>query len=1382
MVRFAEKMLDVQVEYINNKRSINKFCVGGQTIQQLLRTVQNNVTEIGRNVICMIGTNNFLKGDKINYMLKLMRLLVEELVQNDVKIILLTVPPVPKLLKVDKDHLTKLWEFNNALFRFDDGRNVKVLDIAPLFLTDDKYSVKENLFEKEIYFKGNVREDLIHLNKYGLLVLKNRLSEFLTQGNSCSGESIDFCRGESAVKFLERKERAGKPVVSHPGVCLSTKIRERSVTDTRVKGEVLLGDPETKNELLNESNYNKGNIKSIFESCPEVELDIYGKKVRGIVDSGSQATIISKSLFDELIKLNPQILTLPVSNLAIMGATGVKSKRIHLQALLDLKYGDKVIQATCFVIDSVNIDFLLGNDFFRQYKAKVCWENNYLELSSDGDSRVTIPFVEVNETSDKSKSYLGKIRVIEVGFLNMMSEGNDFDYTVIHVMGVLGKGKKVNRSVQTERVLTDENHLSVNLCKVNEREQTILQLNDICELTREQYKENKEIQVSKLHEVLIKNAEVFSDKPGCMKNTEIKLTLKDDKVFLRKPYAVPYSKRKSVEAELQRMKEMGIIEESHSPYSNPLVCVVKKDLSVRLCLDCRGLNQNIVNDCQRTERVDDILQKFTGVKYLTSLDLTSGFLQLPLHVDSRKYVAFTFNGKNFQFRRLPFGTSVSTAHFIKAVDKMLGPEFNDFVTTYVDDILITSKSFEEHLEHIDRVLTRMREWGVTVKLSKSQFLKQEVKFLGYVISCEGITPDPDKVKKIVEFKEPRNVKQLQSFLGLCNFYRKFKSRYSDLTAGFSHILSSKSKWNWTDREAKLFNEVKKSFLECVMLKHPDFSKTFYLNCDASSIAISSVLYQLDEEGNEQVISFASRQLLPTERHYSICELELLAVVFACTKFRTYLIGHHRVVVRSDHKALSFFKSCKLSHGRLLRWSLVLQEYCLEIEYVPGKMNVVADVLSRMDYGEGNVEGHDINTIQAYVSQVTFGAKDSELRSIFKSIRQKQRNDPRIGPIINSLENEDELSNKFKEVFKIHNNVLFKRRSVNDHNWCICIPEVMESQLIQFTHLKFGHLGGYKIYSILKEYCVFPRMEKTVKKQVSKCDLCQKAKHSNIKQVGFLQPIISDHLNDLVCVDLIGELPTSVGGAKYIFSLVEMYSKYVKLYAIKKANTKTLINKIVNDYLPTVGEVKCILSDHGTQFTSNEWYEVLQSRNIRVVHSSCYHPQSNPVERVNKEIGKICRMLCHEKHTKWALCLKFIEDCLNHSVHDSTGHIPYEIMFGRPSNYFLNHIVTFPRERKFDYNQKVIAVHQRLTYKAEKRKEKYDKKLKGVKYNIGDKVLVKTHYQSDKLNKKIKKFFLLFQGPYEIIECKMENSYVVKRLDNDEIVGTFNVTELKKYVE
>ena len=309
-------------------------------------------------------------------------------------------------------------------------------------------------------------------------------------------------------------------------------------------------------------------------------------------------------------------------------------------------------------------------------------------------------------------------------------------------------------------------------------------------------------------------------------------------------------------------------------------------------------------------------------------DTVCGYWQVELHPQSRQYMAFIFEGRNYQFKRLPFGLVNSVAIFVACMDQILGQEALQFTTVYVDDLLITSANWEEHCNRVEHVLKKLADNNVTLKLEKSKLIAKEVQFLGFNLNNQGISPSSEKVDAIQKFPQPKNRKQLQSFLGLCNYYRKFQNNYSELTAKFQYQLSAKNKWRWCQEQDETLQSIKDKFLEVVILHHPNFKQPFFLNCDASNISLGTTLYQEDKNGNHLVISFASRTLNQCEKNYNVTEKELLSVVFACGKFCTYILGYP-VTVRTDHKSISFLRRCKLSHGRLTRWILLLQEYDLK---------------------------------------------------------------------------------------------------------------------------------------------------------------------------------------------------------------------------------------------------------------------------------------------------------------------------------------------------------------------------------------------------------------------------------------------------------------------
>lgn len=289
-------------------------------------------------------------------------------------------------------------------------------------------------------------------------------------------------------------------------------------------------------------------------------------------------------------------------------------------------------------------------------------------------------------------------------------------------------------------------------------------------------------------------AEVFREEPGLVRGFESKLRLRTNDPVYQRPYTIPVSRQKAVADEIERMIQMGIIERSRSPYSIPIVPVFKKNGEVRLCVDARKLNSQIIPDRERPIPVEDVLLRFRSAKYMRTVDLRSGYWQVPLEESSRAACSFLFNGRNYSFTRMPFWLNVSGCEFQKCMDFVLGPAVQEFVTIYVNDIIIMSSTLEEHYEHLRRVFRRFKEYNVTVNLEKCKFFQSEVKFLGHIISTEGIRMDPEKVEAVMRFRPPINKREVQKYLGFLNFYRKYIKGFADLIQPLTELLKKGHDW------------------------------------------------------------------------------------------------------------------------------------------------------------------------------------------------------------------------------------------------------------------------------------------------------------------------------------------------------------------------------------------------------------------------------------------------------------------------------------------------------------------------------------------------------------------------------------------------------------
>lgn len=399
---------------------------------------------------------------------------------------------------------------------------------------------------------------------------------------------------------------------------------------------------------------------------------------------------------------------------------------------------------------------------------------------------------------------------------------------------------------------------------------------------------------------------------------------------------------------------------------------------------------------------------------------------------------------------------------------------------------------------------------------------------------------------------------------------------------------------------------------------------------------------------------------------------------------------------------------------------------------------------------------------------------SDLNHSLKNLETLQKDDPMASSILQKLKN-----NELTKIFVVKEGILF-RYNEREEIWQIVIPEIIIGKLMDCIHAKLGHPGIYKTTAYIAQYYYWRFMHRDIKKFVLSCDLCQRVKISNKNTEGTYRMVQSAGPGDLVSVDFFGPLPRSTGGMEYIFVVLDVFSKYVRLYPIKRETTDTVLRKLIGSYFPEMGIPKRILSDNGTQFSSSRWSSRLRDLGITVLFSSVRHPQGNPVERVMRELGRLFRTLCFDKHTRWARCINDIEFFLNATTHVSTGFSPMELHFGKKSRDEIMELIQFPESDHLPQDAKIVLAKERL-------KKSFDQRAKGqgtsskVIFQIGDLVLLHVPKQSDALKKLTRKFFHIYFGPYLISKDFNNGSYELVDPENHErIIGVHNRVNLKKY--
>lgn len=348
-------------------------------------------------------------------------------------------------------------------------------------------------------------------------------------------------------------------------------------------------------------------------------------------------------------------------------------------------------------------------------------------------------------------------------------------------------------------------------------------------------------------------------------------------------------------------------------------------------------------------------------------DVTSGYFNVKLDEASRKYTAFTVNGIQYCYKVLPFGLRISGQMFIKCLENSLSEETKRNSSVYVDDIVIGSPTWKQHMVHLEQLFKDIRVSGIKLNFEKTRLARAEVEFVGHLVSAEGVKPLEDKLRIIQKLEKPRNIKQLRRFIGMISFYRKFVRKFSQLIYPLNELLKKNVKWKWDVSHQYAFEKIKEAFQRCIVLQHPDVTKPYVVRCDASGSVIAAILSQEHDKGEKLIIEVTSRCLNEHERNYSVTEVELLAVLHAIKKWRHYLLGSC-VTVKTDHQALCCLNKGTGLNARLTRWAIVLGEYNLKVEYVKGKDNAKADCLSRPVSRERKVIAEDKFLVGIFVEK------------------------------------------------------------------------------------------------------------------------------------------------------------------------------------------------------------------------------------------------------------------------------------------------------------------------------------------------------------------------------------------------------------------------------
>ena len=694
--------------------------------------------------------------------------------------------------------------------------------------------------------------------------------------------------------------------------------------------------------------------------------------------------------------------------------------------------------------------------------------------------------------------------------------------------------------------------------------------------------------------------------------------------------------QKIIDDAVREMESEGVIEPSSSAWSSPVVVVRKKDGKHRFCIDFRRVNAVTKPDAYPLPHITATLDKLRGAKYLSTLDLKSGYWQVPLAPESRPVTAFTIPGRGLmQFRVMPFGLHSAPATFQRLLDSVLGPELEPHVFVYLDDIIIASPTFGDHLKHLAEVFRRLRDAKLRLNPEKCQFCRSELQYLGHVVTRDGIHTDPKKISAVADWPAPTTVRKIRQFVGMASWYRRFVPNFSTIVAPLTRLTGKNARWRWGEEEEKAFQALKSALTSAPILACPDFRRPFVLQTDASTIGLGAVLTQEFEEG-ERVIAYASRTLNSAEQNYSATELECLAVVWGIRRMRDYLEGY-RFTVITDHQALKWLRRLESPSGRLSRWLCELQQYDFEIQYRRGALNHVADALSRQPE---ICAARRVDNCRWY-------------RRIIERVQQHPEDYPdyEIRP--------DGLYRHLRGGVDI-------RELDETEKWRRCVPTTERQEVMRRLHDEptAGHLGTAKTIARISRLYYWPGMFRDIARYVGQCPTCSQYKAHQRRPAGYAHQHQVQQPWEQVTIDLVGPLPRSANGHIWLLNMQDRFSKWVEMVPLRQATGDAVARALRDQVVYRHGCPDLVISDNGRQFLAKPFQDLLRGHGIRHRTTPVYTPQCNPVERTNRTLKTMIAQFVGKRHRSWDHHLAALQFAYNSAKHDAIGYSPAVVNYGR----------------------------------------------------------------------------------------------------------------------
>ena len=1148
-----------------------------------------------------------------------------------------------------------------------------------------------------------------------------------------------------------------------------------------------------------------------------------------LLDTGSEVCLFPEHVVDSAV-IKKTNRTLKAANGTMIPILGEVS--------LPVIIGRYTTQVTGLVSQHVSepmlgIDFLVENKAIWDFdQSTICIGNNWYMLRSRPDRRHWCRRVILQQNTEiPPRSEV--VVPTKVQFQRLPTASNDQDWSTevscakdgLHVSRTLiPRNVWTNIPVRVMNVKSEPMSLESGTVIADLQQVEVVETKGQCGLN--QFQDNSELipeHIQKLvdgvddsipessclalRSILMKHADVFSGNENDLGKTDIIMHHIDtgEARPVRQPLRrYPPAHVEAISDHVDNMLSQGTIEPASSPWASNVVLVKKKDGSFRCCIDYRQLNSVTKKDVYPLPRINDCLDAMATATLFSTFDLRSSYHQVQVAPQDRDKTTFICPRGMYRYRAMPFGLCNAGSTFQRLMDVVMSGLHLDVCLVYLDDIILFSRTVDEHLERLVRVLGRLRSAGLKLKPEKCSLMQRSVSFLGHVVSGEGIATDPKKIETVMEWPVPNSVKEVRSFLGLTGYYRRFVKGYASIAAPL-HALTKKGRvFEWTEETQDAFETLRKALTTPPILAMPDDNGEFVLDTDASDQSIGAVLSQV-QGGTEKVIAYASRSLDKREINYCITRKELLAIIFSLKYFKQYLMGRH-FKVRTDHAPLTWLRRTPDPIGQQARWLEIMEEFDFQVEHRPGLKHANADAVSRRPchvkscFCRQNDEMKNENENQTAISistedgtsvvfNLAISASDTADKNdstiecwSLEGLRAAQESDPDTSCIMELLKQSTEKPPWDAVAFKscdvrvlwnmwprlrIWNGILQRKFESSDGsslNWQVVLPQKMRTDFLTVIHggMTGGHLARRRTAASIQSRAYWPTWSTDLDTFLKKCEPCARYHRGAVPRKAMLctPPVGEPWIR--VSVDITGPHPRSSRSNQYILTLVDHFSKWAEAIPLRNHTAPLVARALVTHVFSKFGAPLQLLTDRGSEFESQLFQELMRWMEIDKLRTTAYRPSCNgAVERFHRTLNSMLGKAVSESQCDWDERLPLVLAAYRATPHESTGLTPNKLFLGHEVRMPIDLVMGLPPEEPregmnahdylvklhHDASEAYQLARKHLRASAERRKRGYDVRVKAEQFKVGDWVFY--HYPR-RFQSRSAKWQKAYIGPYLVV--------------------------------